>query len=122
MYYSVPPSVIRVNSVAHIVGTVSTVILPAPGVGAAIRLLGGIVSISRTSGAAIVDEVLHDGLGNVPWQVNGLSIGGCPYCTLIIPPPGFQFAPNSPVTMDSVSTVAAGVTTTVLHYVTDDVS
>ena len=119
MFYSVPPAVASVSSAAHIVGTVNTLVIAAPGVGNTIRLVGLHVKINRNSGAAIVDENISGGV-----QVASvcLSLAGVSAIDINIPPPGIQLGNNQALNLASVSTVAAGLSTITAYYFIDNIS
>ena len=122
MYYSVPPSYQRALSAAHIIGTINTGVLAAPGVGFAYRILGGVIGVTRTT-TGIVDELLIDAVsGLVIWIAGSLSVGGMSSIPILVPPPGIQLTPNSALTLQSASTAATGATQIVIYYTTDDVS
>lgn len=122
MSYLGLPTIAVQNSAALIVGTITTVVLAAPGAGLAYRIMVWAAGMPRNAGAgAAVDFQLRDSTGLVMWQMNGCSIAGVPNFHIEFPSPGIRFATNVGVSCSAISTVAGGVATYDLAYYIDTV-
>ena len=118
--YGTIPFTARVLSAALVIGTVTTTIVAAPGFNKAIRVVGGVLSLTR-SATGIVDVILKDGGGvTFVWSVSGMSVGGTPMSALILPEPGIQLPSNTALVCDATSTTATGNAAYHILYLIDN--
>lgn len=119
MSYSIP-HIYEQATLAAVAGTASVAIIPAPGVGFAIRLTGGHFGIGRAAGARM-DFSLTSG-------IFGLRLGSLfadaasSTSPIVIPFPGIQLPENTALNFNVVSTAATGSGLCTVFYFIDDVS
>lgn len=116
-----PSPTIAASGTVLVVGNVTASVIPAPGPGFAIRLVGGQMSITRLA-TGIVDAAVTDSTGRNIWIMRGLQTSGMSGAPLILPEPGIQLGENLGVTVSWTSTAAAGSGTSVLYYHIDQLS
>jgi len=119
-----PPSTVIINSAALIAGTITTVILAAPGAGKAYRLLIWAAGIPRNPGAgAGVDfNLIETGAGTRIWQLNGFSAASSSYFHVGWPVPGILVTVNQGISAQAIATAAGGVATYNLAYYIDNIN
>lgn len=118
--YTLPPLTVRINTGAHIVGTLTTVILAAPGAGLAYRVREVSIWVARSTAAAIVDQFLRSTTTNYPIETfAGLQVAGSPGFAIDYAYPGTQIPSNEGISLDSISTAATGLTTCLVKYYID---
>jgi hypothetical protein len=122
MSYGIPP-LTATGSILNVVGITSGVIVASAGASYAIRLVGGQASITRTSGAALVDVRIQTSVSGITiFLAEGLSIAGLPMSSIIIPEPGLSLPVNEDIVLWSNSSVASGRTECVIYYYMDTIT
>jgi hypothetical protein len=119
--YLQPPNVATV-SIAAVVGTAVAIIVAAPGVGFALRLVGCQLGLNRAAGGN-VDLEIRDGATRIVMNY-GVSQGAGGDLTIAppIPEPGLQLTPNTAMNFAVISSAATGTGFVVVYYYTDGVT
>jgi hypothetical protein len=117
--YAKPP-LVALLSLANVVGSTSGVIIAAPGVGFAIRVVHVEIGISRLTTGIVDARVTAPSLGNFAngW---GLSLNGISNVYPPIPEPGIQAGDNEAISLATTSTAAPGSTVATVYYFIDTV-
>lgn len=116
--YTQPPSRAEFT-VNHVVGLATGIIVPAAGVGTALRIYGVSFGISRTS-TGIVDILIRDGANDV-FVGLGMQLTGTSNQGWMLPYPGYQCDENSDIVLETRSTAATGFSIAVVLYYEDPV-
>lgn len=122
MSYSRPPSVAGYLSAALIVGTITTVVIAAPGAGKAIRIVAINLGIARQSTGAVDFRVFEGTTGNTILRVAGFQLTGTGNNAIPIVEPGIQLTTNNSLSIDASSTVATGTGQGTVQYYIDTIS
>jgi hypothetical protein len=119
--YSRPPLIVD-TSVASVAGTATATVVAAPGVGFAIRVVGFILGINRST-TGIADLVLRAAT-TTSFRIglaNGLSVGGMSNVTKQIAEPGVQLPANEALQLVDTNTAATGSAAAMVEYYIDPV-
>ena len=118
MSYMLPVAVVNAQ-VALVAGAANVTIQTGPGVGLGYRAVAVSINIGRTA-TGIADIVLVDIVPSVVVaRASGLSVGGVPGAYILLPEPGYQFADNSGMQMQTACTVATGTAFITVYFFTD---
>lgn len=119
MGYRRPPIIVQFTSAALIAGTISPVVVAAPGVGLNYRIAGAGGYISRLVGAGTIVDIQFFSTTIGFLRLGGLSIAGLPGDMIMFPEPGLPLDNNGAINANISATVAGGVAYLHLYYYID---
>lgn len=118
--YGAPPSIADA-SVALAAGSAAATAIAAPGAGFRIRVVGGMLMITR-SATGNADVVLRNGVGgSLIAQARGLTVAGTPIVPLVIPEPGVVLDENTLLELSTAASAAAGAAQATIYYFIDSI-
>jgi len=120
MGYQKPP-LIDAQDINLVAGTTSATLIAAPGANKRLRIVGGVVSLSRLS-TALANFALLDGAGgSILWSSQGHSVAGNPTSPINIPEPGLHLTINTLLEAQITGSAASSSARFITYYYIDNV-